>query len=246
MTEVRHLLRRTHTGQSRPQICQCSSGQRFLIKGGTAAAAELVAAGLAHHFGIKIPGYAVLSVPEPLHDHLAPILMETEDNHPAPDPHNVFGSLWLDAAADWDGQGSITEKLPATIDDALRLLAFDLFIDNWDRTSANPNLLVANGRLWAIDHEQAFGRVDMATDLDDSFPIKHHVGWSIALTQRFMIPQIAEIVASVGAVEVEAAVAAVPTAWWSERWSALKVVERLRDRGGIVATVLTDIARSGR
>lgn len=47
-------------------------------------------------------------------------------------------------------------RRPEVIADAIRILLFDLLFANYDRLDSNPNLMLSNSRLVAIDHERAF------------------------------------------------------------------------------------------
>jgi hypothetical protein len=61
-----------------------------------------------------------------------------------------------------------------------RLLVFDAFIENMDRTSSlNPNLLISNGRMYAIDHGQSLPSVQGITGKILDYPLDSHIGWAI-------------------------------------------------------------------
>lgn len=118
----------------------------------------------------------------------------------------LSGSLMFDAAAPLS---SLSGEL------ASRLVVFDAFVTNVDRTARNPNLLCWQGELWLIDHGAAlYWQHDWDGSLagaDRRFPlIKDHVllPWADAL------PEAAEwLLAGLTDARIEAAGADVPAAW---------------------------------
>lgn len=65
------------------------------------------------------------------------------------------------AGRQWQSWSSGDLVTPERKPEALAILALDAFLDNADRCARNPNLLVKGGKLRAIDHELAFGFVDL-------------------------------------------------------------------------------------
>lgn len=67
--------------------------------------------------------------------------------------HGVnFGMRYLDGAFNFDGSAAgdlITQELAA------RIVWFDAFVTNPDRTHRNPNILIWNRQPWLIDHGAA-------------------------------------------------------------------------------------------
>jgi hypothetical protein len=147
-------------GGSLPAIVEADDDGLYVLKfrgagqGPRALIAELVAGELARTCG--------LPVPEIVYAELHADLARTE-----PDPEIqdlirasadlVAGSPGLNLALDYL-PGSVTyDPLAMEVDAQLasRIVWFDAFVTNLDRTPRNTNLLVWHGRLWLIDHGAA-------------------------------------------------------------------------------------------
>src|SRR5690606_34757559 len=112
-----------------------------------------------------------------------------------------------------------------------RLLVFDAFIENIDRTSAtNPNLLVSNGVLFAIDHGQSLPSVQGATGKSLRFPFDSHLGWTAVQEQPALLAEPTALVGRLEDATIDAAVGAVPASWWNAPDRAERVRQALRRR----------------
>lgn len=200
-------------GGSLPAVIEADDDGLYVLKfrgagqGPRALIAELVAGELARAAG--------LPVPEIVFAELDPELARTE-----PDPEIqdlirasadlVRGSRGLNLALDYL-PGSVTFDALAMQPDAelaSRIVWFDAFVSNLDRTARNTNMLVWHGRLWLIDHGAALyfhhdWRDYLARAASPFALIKDHVLLPFAsaldavdawMTQRLTPPRIAEIV----------------------------------------------------
>ena len=147
-------------GGSLPAVIEADDDGLYVLKfrgagqGPRALIAELVAGELARGAG--------LPVPEIVFAELDAELARTE-----PDPEIqdlirasadlVDGSRGLNLALDYL-PGSVTyDPLALQVDPPLasRIVWFDAYVSNLDRTARNTNMLVWHGRLWLIDHGAA-------------------------------------------------------------------------------------------
>jgi hypothetical protein len=167
-------------GGSLPAIVEADDDGLYVLKfrgagqGPKALIAELVSGEIARALG--------LSVPELVFAELDPDLARTE-----PDPE-IFAlirdSAGLNLALDYL-PGSVTYDPIVQAPDAdlaSRIVWFDAFVTNVDRTARNTNLLMWHRRLWLIDHgatlyfHHAAGWESNEARPRDPFPmIQHHV-----------------------------------------------------------------------
>lgn len=150
-TAIRYL-QPLREGGSLPAVVDTDGGGLFVVKfrgagqGAKALIAELLVGLLAGRVGLPIPELAVIELPE--------VFGRTE---PDPEIQDILrgsrglnvGLRYLDGAFNFDLAAAgdlVTEEL------ATRLVWFDALVTNPDRTARNPNLLVADRRLWLIDH----------------------------------------------------------------------------------------------
>ena len=172
-------------GGSLPAIVEADDDGLYVLKfrgagqGPRALIAELVAGELARACG--------LAVPEIVFALLDADLARTE---PDPEIQDLIrasadladGSVGLNLALDYL-PGSVTFDPLAFRPDAelaSRIVWFDAFTSNIDRTARNTNMLVWHGRLWLIDHGAALyfhhSPRDFVERADDPFTaIKDHV-----------------------------------------------------------------------
>ena len=144
-------------------------------QGVKALIAEIIVALLAREAGLPTPEVALLEIPEAF-------------GKSEPDPeiqdllrasHGVnFGARYLDGAFNFDAnaaQDFISPELAA------RIVWFDAFVSNPDRTHRNPNLMVCGRKPFLIDHGAALYAQHDWPSVDESrtrapFPlIKDHV-----------------------------------------------------------------------
>jgi hypothetical protein len=168
-------------GGSLPAVVEMSSGDLFVVKfrgagqGAKALIAELVVGLLARALALPTPELAIVEVP--------PAFGRSE-----PDPeiqallrasHGVnIGIRYLNGAFNFD-PGAAGDLVSAEL--AARIVWFDAFLTNPDRTHRNPNILVWERKPWLIDHGAAlyahhdWGSVSEARTRSPFALIKQHV-----------------------------------------------------------------------
>jgi len=168
-------------GGSLPAVVDTDGGGLFVVKfrgagqGAKALIAELIVGMLARVLELPMPNLALIEVPVPF-----------GRSEPDPEIQDVLrashginvGLRYLDGAFNYDN--SAAGELVAA-DFATRLVWFDAFVTNPDRTHRNPNVLIWERRPWLIDHGAAlyahhdWGSVDDAR-IHTAFPrIREHV-----------------------------------------------------------------------
>lgn len=142
-------------GGSLPAIVDTDGGGLFVVKfrgagqGPKALIAELIVGRLATAIGLPVPELSLVEV--------LPAFGRSE---PDPEIQEILGKShginvglrYLDGAFNFDASAAgeyISESL------ATRLVWFDAFVTNPDRTHRNPNLLIWNRQAWLIDHGAA-------------------------------------------------------------------------------------------
>jgi hypothetical protein len=118
---------------------------RGAAQGTPALVAEIIVAEIARTLGLQVPSWCIVSIPVAVpcndpNDELRDLLTRSEGDN--------VGFEFLEAAR--DVQASEAPSLDA--DFAARVLWLDIFVQNLDRTSRNPNLMVRRGKYWLIDH----------------------------------------------------------------------------------------------
>ena len=142
-------------GGSLPAVVEMSSGDLFVVKfrgagqGAKALISELVAGLLARAVDLPTPELAIVDVPPPFgRSEPDP---EIQDLLRASHGTNV-GIRYLDGAFNFD-PGAAGDLVSAEL--AARIVWFDAFLTNPDRTHRNPNILVWERKPWLIDHGAA-------------------------------------------------------------------------------------------
>ena len=142
-------------GGSLPAVVEMSSGDLFVVKfrgagqGAKALIAELIAGLLARAVDLPTPELAIVDVPPPFgRSEPDP---EIQDLLRASHGTNV-GVRYLDGAFSCD-PGAAGDLVSAEL--AARIVWFDAFLTNPDRTHRNPNILVWERKPWLIDHGAA-------------------------------------------------------------------------------------------
>lgn len=168
-------------GGSLPAVVDTDEGGLWVAKfrgagqGAKALLAELVAGGLAREAGLPVPELAAIEIPE-----------RFGRTEPDPEIQDVLrrsrginvGLRYLDGAFNFDAKAA-GEFVDAEL--AARIVWFDAFVTNPDRTARNPNLLVWQRRPWLIDHGAAlyahhdWGSVDEARTRTPFNRIADHV-----------------------------------------------------------------------
>jgi hypothetical protein len=140
-------------GGSLPAIVEADDDGLYVLKfvgagqGSRALIAELVAGEIARALGLAVPEIV-----------FARVDAELARTEPDPEIQDLIrASAGLNLALDYL-PGSVTfDPLMLTIEPELasRIVWFDAFVTNLDRTPRNTNLLVWHGKLWLIDHGAA-------------------------------------------------------------------------------------------
>lgn len=147
-------VERAAGGSAWSVVVRADDGARWLVKlrgaahGTAPLVAEVLVAALADALGLPVRARAVVTL---------------DDAVTSADPHQELVATLGRSRGDNLGLAYlpdahvITETEVATLDPTLaaRILWLDGLVGNPDRTAANPNLLVANGRPWLIDHGAA-------------------------------------------------------------------------------------------
>jgi hypothetical protein len=225
---MRLARRRVATGVHRPPVVLASDGHEYVLKLGDRdpdfPACELVAAMLAPAFEVETPAFALVEVPAGVRALLAPqgaAWADLAGDHPG---GVCFGSRWIPHATPWTAAlAALVSDLPSVA----RLFAFDVYVENGDRQPNNPNVLLAGGRLVAIDHGQALPAVQ---GLGHIGPYGHaqHVAWPLLAGRGGILAELADQAPSDG--DIDAALDAVPAAWWRRTDRADFARRALRDR----------------
>jgi hypothetical protein len=118
-------------------------------QGVKALVAELIVGQLASAGGLPTPEIALIEIPD-------------QFGRSEPDPeiqdllrasHGVnFGARYLDGAFNFDGNAALDLISPEL---AARIVWFDAYVSNPDRTHRNPNLMVCGRKPYLIDHGAA-------------------------------------------------------------------------------------------
>jgi len=205
-------------GGSLPAVCETDDGRLFVVKlrgagqGTRALIAELVAGELARAFGLRVPEIALVDVDAQLaSSERDPEIQDLLRASAGVNLGLAFlpEALMFDPAAD----GPVDAELAA------RLVAFDAFVMNVDRTPRNPNLLVHRAAIWLIDHgasmiwHHAWDGGTAGADRAVS-ALRHHVllPWAEPL-RRDPAAWAAELGRSLGDDVIAATVGAIPTDW---------------------------------
>lgn len=201
-------------GGSLPAIVEDDAGALFVAKwrgagqGSAALVAELVVGMLAQAVGLPIPELALLELDDGLgrteRDQEVGALLDASLG-----TNFAIGFLPGAIAYDPAARVAVDPQLAA------RIVVFDAYAMNVDRTARNPNLLWSDGQLWLIDHGAALywhhgwdGVVDRP---DRPFPlVRDHV---LLARASGLAEAGAALVAALDDATIDAAIAGVPEAW---------------------------------
>ena len=137
-------------GGSLPGVVEADDLGTYVAKfrgagqGPKALVAEVIAGELARRLGLRVPDLVVLDI-DPMIGRTEPD-QEVQELLRASGGHNL-GVDFLPGALGFD---PAVHRLPADL--ASRILWFDAFVENVDRSWRNPNLLMWHKQLWLIDH----------------------------------------------------------------------------------------------
>ena len=151
--DLTEILDRAENGVSSPFICRCSDGEIYYVKsretiGYDALCSEMIAACIAYDWGLPIPICRFIRVD--------PLFLTFSGRSDVADLKTspVWGVQEVPQVTIY------TENQRKFLDDDLcqKIILFDWFIKNEDRTSGNPNLLwdFTARKLTVIDHNNAF------------------------------------------------------------------------------------------
>jgi len=165
-------------GGSLPAIIEADDDGMYVLKfrgagqGTKALIAELIAGELARAAGFLVPELVFVS--------LDPEIAKTEPDPEIQDLIRASGGLnlgldYLPGSVMFD---PVADKLDAEL--ASRIVWFDAYVTNVDRTPRNANLLMWHRRLWLIDHGAALyfhhAWTDVGQRSKDRFPlIREHI-----------------------------------------------------------------------
>jgi hypothetical protein len=154
LTATRYL-QPLREGGSLPAVVDTEGGGLFVVKfrgagqGAKALVAELIVAALAHAVALPMPELALIDI-QPSFGRSEP---DPEIQEILKRSHGVnVGLRYLDGAFNFDASAAAHV---ITAEFATRLVWFDAFVTNPDRTHRNTNILVWERRPWLIDHGAA-------------------------------------------------------------------------------------------
>jgi hypothetical protein len=181
---------------------------RAAAQGPRALIAELVCGELARHVGLPMPQTVLVE--------LDPVLAKSE---PDPEIQSVlarsgglnFGIDYLPGSLNWEP----ALRVDLDRDLAARIVWFDAFVENVDRTVRNPNLLSWHKQLHLIDHGAALywqhNWADHMTRTNAPFAmVRQHVLLPVAGDVRAADAALAPLITEAA---IAAAVAALPDDW---------------------------------
>ena len=145
-----HVVRRERSGSSSPVVVESADGMWFTklrgaAQGVSTLVAELIVAELAEHLGLSVPARALVELPRDVSS--SDVNDELRQLLDASVGVNV-GFALLENARNLERQE--VERVPLEV--AASVLWLDMLVQNFDRTPANPNIMVRRGTYWLIDH----------------------------------------------------------------------------------------------
>lgn len=154
---IKSILKISEQGVSRPYLCVdesdgirwckgCHTGVRSVVS-------EWICARLAARLGLPVPDFAILKLDVSTFREWRKLQnLEVPEIVTDSNPY-VFGSLNVEDSKDvFDAESELDHVDKKVL---AKILTFDRFIHNTDRTDCNSNLLV-NGNVYIIDHNNAF------------------------------------------------------------------------------------------
>jgi hypothetical protein len=150
VVHAERVVRRERHGSSSPVVVECADGPWFTKLRGAAQGvatliAELIVAELAEHLSLSTPARVLVKLPADIpsddaNDELRQLLDASVGTN--------VGFAVLDNARNLERQEA--ERVPLEV--AAAVLWLDMLAQNFDRTPANPNIMVRRGTYWLIDH----------------------------------------------------------------------------------------------
>jgi len=137
-------------GGSLPGVVEADDLGTYVVKfrgagqGPRALVAEVIAGELARRLGLPVPDLARVE--------LDPVVARAEPDEEVQEliKASAGGNLGMDFLPGALGYDPVAHPVEAGL--ASRVVAFDAFVENVDRSWRNPNLLIWHGGLWLIDH----------------------------------------------------------------------------------------------
>ncbi|MFC4424425.1 HipA family kinase [Cupriavidus pampae] len=205
------VLGRAEQGVTKPFRCRADDGNLYYVKGKHASRrsqiCEWVAGCLGQAFGLPLPPFAVLDVPDELVEVLPPHWQELGSGP-------VFGSLAQ--AHSIEMTWPLIQSIPFQV--RSDILVFDAWIRNGDRIlterGGNPNLLwdSAAERVVVIDQNQAFD-----ADFDLASFLEGHIfrgNWSAIVSDCVTRAEYEQRLEEVAPSFLKACATAPPAWWW--------------------------------
>lgn len=152
---VVEIIRNIPGDTTEPLLCKCSDGRRYVVKGyaGTSCEeliAEWVAANLAKRFGLSVPPFHIVAVPDALTAFMPQWRYSLQQGE-------AFASLYIENSAPLS-QPQAHEAVNTQSQKLIYL--FDRWINHTDRTfagrSANMIYDFSSGRYYLVGHDRAF------------------------------------------------------------------------------------------
>lgn len=240
-------------GGSVPALVEADDLGMYVVKlrgagqGAKALVAELVAGELARAAGLAVPEIVFVAIDAAI------AASEPDPELAEPLERSAGINLGLDYLP-----GSITfDPLADSAPDAgtaSRVVLFDAFVANVDRTARNTNLLTWHGKLWLIDHgaslyfHHGWGASSRLDGSRDPFAeVRDHVllPWASALPE-----EASALAASLDDAAIANVAAAIPAAWLAEgdfpdeRSHREAYVEWLRARRAAIPLLLEEARRA--
>ncbi|WP_430783743.1 HipA family kinase [Actinoplanes sp. G11-F43] len=137
-------------GGSLPGVVEADDLGTYVVKfrgagqGPRALVAEVIAGELARRLDLPVPALARVE--------LDPVVARAEPDEEVQEliKASAGGNLGMDFLPGALGYDPVAHPVDAGL--ASRIVAFDAFVENVDRSWRNPNLLIWHGGLWLIDH----------------------------------------------------------------------------------------------
>lgn len=155
--QIIEILGRSEQGMTRPFVCRADNNEIYFVKGYGAGrrglVCEWIGSCLARRFGLPVPQFDVVDVPQELID------LATRDDIGDLAAGPAFGSRRMQIT-----ELTISNVCEITVEQQVDVLAFDWWVRNGDRNlsnrGGNPNLFwdVSKEELVVLDHNQAFDK----------------------------------------------------------------------------------------
>jgi hypothetical protein len=137
-------------GGSLPGVVEADDEGTYVVKfrgagqGLKALVAEVISGELGRRLGLPVPDLTEI--------HLDPIVARAEPDEEVQQliKASAGSNLGMDFLPGAFGYDPVAHPVDAAL--ASRIIAFDAFVENVDRSWRNPNLLIWHDRLWMIDH----------------------------------------------------------------------------------------------